>query len=196
MSFVPSANISFFHIPKTAGNTVTSILKDSGLSLFNVGHTTYEEIFDNRVPHNGQWPNNYREIILNSYKVAIVRHPYYRIRSYYSFLKKNQHFHGIGNITFDQFLFDASDEVLKQRAWWSQTEYTFLNGINGMDQIIYFDNFSDELSKVFSDRGVSVNFSSKHNLKSNSDDVEITKRQKEFLYEKYEEDFINFNFDK
>jgi len=71
-----------------------------------------------------------------------------------------------------------------------------LNGINGMDQIIYFDNFSDELSKVFSDRGVSVNFSSKHNLKSNSDDVEITKRQKEFLYEKYKEDFINFNFDK
>tara|TARA_Y100000004_G_C8922934_1_gene416271 strand:+ start:581 stop:1171 length:591 start_codon:yes stop_codon:yes gene_type:complete len=194
MSFVPSANISFFHIPKTGGNTVTSILKDTGLALFNVGHTTYKEIFDNIVPHNGQWPNNYRDIILNSHKVAIVRHPYYRIRSYYSFLKRNQHFHGIGNITFDEFLFDTSDEVRKQRAWWSQTEYTFVNGVNGMDQIIYFDNFVEDLSKVFSDRGVKVDFSRKHNLKSNSDQVAITEKQKEFLYEKYEEDFINFNF--
>jgi len=198
MSFIPSANISFFHIPKTGGNTVTTILKDTGLALFNIGHTTYEEVYEQKVQHNGTWPSNYRELILNSFKVAIVRNPYDRVRSNYCFYRKYpQPDYPIGNSTFGEFLFDVSKERRKHKTWFTQSQYIYYGGENKFDMVIKFENFTSELSELFSSRGIDIDFGSRHNLKTNSKRViELTQKQKDFIYKFYKDDFINFEFEK
>ena len=198
MSFIPSANISFFHIPKTGGNTVTSLLKESGLEQFNVGHTTYEEVYEQKVQHNGTWPSNYRELILNSFKVAIVRNPYDRVRSNYCFYRKYPQLdYPIGDCTFGEFLFDVSKERRKHKTWFTQSQYIYYGGENKFDMVIKFENFTSELSELFSSRGIDIDFGSRHNLKTNSKRViELTQKQKDFIYEFYKDDFINFGFEK
>ena len=198
MSFVPSANISFFHIPKNGGNTITSILKDSGLQLFNIGHTTYSEVYNNKASHNGSWPSNYKELILNSYKVAIVRNPYDRVRSNYCFYKKHpQSDYPIGNSSFEQFLIDVSEERRKHKTWFTQSQYIYHDGENKFDKIIKFDNFVSDMNDLFSSKGVDIDFGSRHNLKTNSKtEIKLTEKQKDFIYEFYKDDFINFGFEK
>lgn len=198
MSFVPSANISFFHIPKTGGNTVTSILEDSRLSLFNVGHSTYTEVYENKIPIQFRWPSNYKELILNSLKIAIFRNPYDRVRSNYCFYRKYpQPDYPIGNSTFEEFLFDVSEEKRKHKTWFTQTQYMYYNGENKIDKIIRFENFTSELNEIFASRGINIDFGSRHNLKTNSKSaIELTQKQKDFIYEFYKDDFINFGFER
>lgn len=198
MSFIPSANISFFHIPKNGGNTVTSLLKESGLEQFNVGHNTYEEVFQSRVNHNGTWPFNYRDLILGSYKVAIVRNPYDRVRSNYCFYKKYpQVDYPIGDCTFDEFLFNVSDEKRKNKTWYTQTQYIYYDGENKLDEIVRFENFPSEMTRIFANMNIDIKFNTRHNLRTNSLDViTLTEKQKDFIYDFYKDDFKNFGFKK
>ena len=195
MSHVPKFNFSFIHIPKTGGSSLTRELSQRGLCLFNIGHTTLSEI------HNGYSQEDFspdlikhpwdRNLILNSYKIATVRHPYDRIRSYYRFLKNMYGF----DMSLEEFVLRPPPHIKLERAWWSQTSYLFLGDKMGMDRIIKFENMKQELRDLF--KSVGYEFELKiHHHRTNSENIELTSTVKDYLYDKYEKDFKNFNYKK
>jgi hypothetical protein len=192
MSFLPNLNLSFIHIPKTGGNSLTTYFKDIGAS-FNIGHTPISDIYDRKVDWvKSNWPENYDSLIRNSFKVSVVRHPYDRIRSYYCFLKQKQ-LHDIGDLSFHDFVFETPAEIAMQVAWYSQTQYLYYNQSLAVDRVIRFEHFIEEFKQIFSERNAIFDMQL-HNLQTNSHKILLTKDIKIYLYKKYKDDFVNFEF--
>lgn len=198
MSYIPTLNISIIHIPKTAGTSVHKKLIEDSRIQFNIGHSMISEIIDGKIPTNFNWPDNYSQLIMNSTKLSIVRHPYDRIKSYFHYIKKYESkLWGdiVKDLTFDDFLYNTPTELSIQVALSSQTDFLYYNGKLMIDKVLYFDSFETELQDVFGEKGYNFKLGT-HELKTDSSKFELSVEQKEFIYEKYKDDFINFNFEK
>lgn len=199
--YIPSLNISFIHIPKTAGSTLNS--KVSEKMEFNIGHTTMGEIIDEKI-NIPKW-GDYKRLILNSHKFSIIRHPYDKIKSYYFYIKKfeNGLWGDINKISFDKYLFEPETinsnkygKLSNQRALWTQTDFLYYNNKLCVDQVILFENFKEEVVELFLSKNSKLENFDEHKLKTDSSKFELSDKHKEFIYEKYKEDFENFNFGK
>lgn len=206
-------NISFICIPKTAGTTINTTFMKEGYFSFNVGHTTFDEILNKKDEShfkNNGWPNNYPDIIMKSYKMSVIRHPYDRMVSYFSYIKKyEKHIWGsnIKDLTFEEFINkpmiirgDMKDNkkwglLYQQKAFWSLTDFLFFNGKLMVDKVINFENFQEEINNVIKQRG-GKEMKFLHKLKSDSSRYKLSDKQRELVYLKYKDDFKNFNLKK
>jgi hypothetical protein len=129
----------------------------------------------------------------------VVRNPYDRMKSYYKFLKyiispaeARISTHQYSN--FNDFILHTPPIVKLQRALWTQTEYLSYNNKIYMDKIIKYENLNESLDKLF--KGLGHDFSLKHHLHKTKDKekIDMTPEVRDFLYERYKDDFINFSY--
>ncbi len=169
--------ILFVHIPKTAGQSIFSVVN----SQWNyVEHAKHDPLF--LLERN----NN----IANAYKFAIVRNPYRRTFSYY------KHFNKVNRTeyTFEKFL-----DIIKSGASFPKTKmipysqsFYCLNTVGdiGLDKIYKFEN----LKELESDLSVSL----PHINRGSYSEVEYFnsygQRERDFVRDYYASDFYNFKY--
>ena len=169
--------ILFVHIPKTAGQSIFSVVS----SHWNyVEHAKHDPLFLLE-------KNNYIE---GAYKFSVVRNPYRRTFSYYKHFNKVNH----TEYTFGQFL-----DIIKSGASFPKTKmipysqsFYCLNivGDIGLDKIYKFEN----LKELESDLSVSL----PHINKGSYSEVEYFnsygQRERDFVRDYYASDFYNFKY--
>jgi hypothetical protein len=191
--------LSFIHIPKTAGSSLNRQYTEWD---WNIGHHTMSEFRrKNAAAHmftGSVWPQNYDECVLNSYRFSVVRNPYDRMKSWYSFVRKyEQHiFPEAKEMTFEDFIINPTENIAKERALWSLTDYLYYEGELDVHKIIRFENFNNEIVELFKSCNYDLNIGEKKQWDSNSDEVQMSIKARDFIAEKYSDDFINFNYEK
>ena len=169
--------ILFVHIPKTAGQSIFSVVS----SHWNyVEHAKHDPLF--LLERN----NN----IVDVYKFSVVRNPYRRTFSYYKHFNKVNH----TEYTFGQFL-----DIIKSGASFPKTKmipysqsFYCLNTVGdiGLDKIYKFENLKD----LESDLSVSL----PHINKGSYSEVEYFnsygQRERNFVRDYYSSDFYNFEY--
>ena len=191
---------------------------------YNIGHLTMQEILKGKTVED--WGSvkdvhsNITSRVVNSYRFSIVRNPYDRIRSFYSFvmkqereqwgLKKDFSFHDFINCRNDTSI---SWELRLARAWWPQAKYItdfdkvqFMNNqelmdipwknIGLVDKYIKFENLGTELPEFYKKIGFDYGDKLFHKLKSDSKQIKFTPAIKQRIYEMYEVDFKLFGYPK
>ena len=169
--------ILFVHIPKTAGQSIFSVVN----SRWNyVEHAKHDPLF--LLERN----NN----TIGAYKFTVVRNPYRRTFSYY------KHFNRINDTeyTFRQFLDIIKSDVefpKTKMISYSQSFYCLNEmGGNGMDKIYKFEN----LKELENDLGVSL----PHINQGNYSEYEYFNcygsEEKQFVRDYYSSDFNSFDY--
>ena len=167
----------FVHIPKTAGQSIFSVVS----SHWNyVEHAKHDPLF--LLERN----NN----IIDAYKFSVVRNPYRRTFSYYKHFNKINH----TEYTFGQFL-----DIIKSGTSFPKTKmipysqsFYCLNTVGdiGLDKIYKFEN----LKELESDLSVSL----PHINRGSYSEVEYFnsygQRERNFVRDYYSSDFYNFEY--
>ena len=221
----PTFNLTFIHIPKTGGSSITTQFSEPKRYMrYNIGHLTMQEILKGKTVED--WGSvkdvhsNITNRVVNSYRFSIVRNPYDRIRSFYSFvmkqereqwgLKKDFSFHDFINCRNDTSI---SWELRLARAWWPQAKYItdfdkvqFMNNqelmdipwknIGLVDKYIKFENLGTELPEFYKKIGFDYGDKLFHKLKSDSKQIKFTPAIKQRIYKMYEVDFKLFGYPK
>ena len=175
----------FIHIPKNAGTSVESIFKPYTIlnDMFNRHGTIYD--IKNRLP------NIYKDYM----KFTIIRNPYDRIVSFYSYLKEyNSLFKAPYNISFIDWLKNPEKVEIPFNSNWINVLGYFKNQLEWIDDtvdIIKFENLNEELNNLFGkeiDLPIKNNTKHKHYLEYyNTESLNI-------VYDRYKEDFKKFNY--
>ena len=169
--------ILFVHIPKTAGQSIFSVIS----SHWNyVEHAQHDPLFLLEKNNN----------IVDAYKFSVVRIPYRRTFSYYKHFNKVNH----TEYTFGQFL-----DIIKSGASFPKTKmipysqsFYCLNTVGdiGLDKIYKFEN----LKELESDLSISL----PHINKGSYSEVEYFnsygQRERDFVMDYYSSDFYNFKY--
>ncbi len=169
--------ILFVHIPKTAGQSIFSVVS----SHWNyVEHAKHDPLF--LLERN----NN----IVDAYKFSVVRNPYRRTFSYYKHFNKVNH----TEYTFGQFL-----DIIKSGASFPKTKmipysqsFYCLNTVGdiGLDKIYKFEN----LKELESDLSVSLPYINKGSYSEVEYFNSYGQRERNFVRDYYSSDFYNFEY--
>jgi hypothetical protein len=147
----------FFHIPKTAGTSITSILQTKQTSshplcLENTKHETAQAFVD-RVGE---------EVFKRYYSFSVVRHPLDRIISHFSYLKSNpDQFQKMCEInTLEQYV-DAiksqSEVVIQMKGILPQYKFLSVNEKNmAINEVIRYENLDFDIRKLFKHLGLDI----------------------------------------
>ena len=213
-------NLTFIHIPKTGGSSIiTQFCEPKRYMRWSTGHWTMQEILEGRATEDwGGYTNIGRNItkgVANSYRFSVVRNPYDRIRSFYSFvMKKETEMWGLGKkFSFHDFIFNCPKDLMMARAWWPQVKYItnydkvqVMNhqeligvpwkNIGLVDEYIKFERLQTDLPKFYQKIGFNYGNKLFHKLKSDSQKIMFTPEIKQRIYEMYEKDFQVFGYQK
>ena len=123
-------SIGFIHIPKTGGKSFLEYLKTQGLGYKYNLHNPISEL----------WDRGNNEL----YNITLVRHPYDRVLSFYSFYKKFE------NSPFSNLGFDEYISKLENISPYIRPCYDFctIDDVNVMDFIIKLENIHDDLEML------------------------------------------------
>jgi hypothetical protein len=198
----------FVHIPKTAGN---SICKSLDIKKENMGHGT---LIDLKMLIN---PDIYKQYK----KVAVVRNPFDRFVSLYTYTKKKGYylrnfFDGYEEYSFEDFFWNLDVHrdlcfptpcIENNNYWWSPTKMMSCCSILvnetsqvDMDYILRFENLEKDWKNMFNDLNITPPplpvKNSSDNKKHYSEYYKCKTGEiiKEFIYRKFENDFKYFGY--
>lgn len=140
-------NVTFIHIPKTAGTSITEWL------INNRGNSTYIELASH--PTHSQILEKYER----NFSFAVVRNPWDRLVSLYHFLKnilidEDSHLAVANDYTkenfpsFEHWITHIEDMVYPEDIWYTilTPQQTWLNP--NVDLLIRFENLTEEFRQV------------------------------------------------
>ena len=134
---------------------------------------------------------------------AVVRNPYSRFVSGYKWFKM-YHPEIILNINFDEYIEfvklkkenlkkENSEKTIFDDHFLSQTFFVCNHDNIPMVKIIKFENLHSEIEKIRNIFGITKELP---HLNFTSEVINLTEEQKDKIYSLYEEDFINFSYEK
>lgn len=177
---VIETGVLFIHIPKTGGVSISRQLY-GGL----IGHRGYR-FYKKRFSHN-----QYRDL----YKFSIVRHPYSRFISSYSFLKNggltnydreiSKKINNYDNI--DSFLQQNYKTLKRNLHFISQNKFIFRRSNKQIDDIFKIEELDDY--KLFLNLKLDIDTSYKLNSSPKTEEVRISQESKDILKDIYNKDF-------
>lgn len=220
MEISHSKNFLFIHIPKTAGTSVSEVLRPHADTLRpNVLRTAAHALRLQTSPYRSWFEQHDsirvilerwgEEILSEYYSFAFVRNPYDHALSHY-FYTKNYKFgffnnRSLSNLTFSEYLewrLQGRDhQRMARRTRFAcmpdQSFYVLDKSDNiAVDDIFYSDNVSDALSVICKKSSIPfpVDIPNLRISKNRNKNV-LTKEAVILIKRLYQRDFVNFNFD-
>jgi len=184
MIYSNTNNFMFYHMPKTAGSSITKILKPycvgGHVREFHLTraftHTAVEHTWNK---YNG---NKY-------FSFTFVRNPYDRLYSLYKFLTKISRI----NDTFETFILKMDREP-------SQYRLLNLNGTIPLSFIGRFENIENDFNFIANKINIKERYKDLPNLlkavHNKNYKEQINNKLKAIIDEKHHDDFIKFNYKK
>ena len=188
----------FIHIPKTAGKSITSVLRKNNFKIIQLQCAPDKSNDDKTGAYKlGTVQRALRktsyETMKNNYKFAFVRNPYDRAVSNYYFLGYR------GKMSFNTFL---KTELKKVRDVWHHTltQSQHIHDKDGnlmVDFIGKFENLQEDFDKICDKIGL-ARVQLPHNNASGKKGREncLTEENKQIIYDLYKIDFDNFGYSK
>jgi hypothetical protein len=223
MPIYPKLGLIFIAIPKTGGTSITTYLKEKDNPLlicndngftniendYHSVHYTYMEIIKTNII------NNYNPYIF----FCVVRNPYYKILSalnYHKIVDCNTSIADLksiieilfkktnlvvtylkmcncGQVNYYNFTFNDKKYAIEIKHLLPQSDFlkNSTNEIQSSIKILYFENLKNELINKI---GL-VDFDIHENKGNISDyDIFLTDEVKKLIYDRYQEDFVNFGY--
>jgi len=169
--------IIFIHIPKCGGTTIDNLLD---IIDYSNQHDTLLQLKSKLDP----------EIFNTFKKIAIVRNPYTQVLSEYVFRSK----HNLRTpITFKEYIMKGSEYLTGTQ---SSYLYNERGNLYTIDTIYKSENISACINDLNLITGKSGYLHLNKSTYDKSPKQYYTPELKEIVYNKYEEDFLNFNYEK
>lgn len=170
--------IGFIHIPKTGGKTFLEFMKDYNI---NYNYKLHKPISD-------LWDMGYKDL----YNITIVRHPYSRVLSFYSFYK-NLNSRSFSNLEFDDYISNLSSVSKYIKPCY---DFCTIDGERKIDFIIKLEQIEDDIEILKDVLGLEGNLKIKHENKSDGYIVnELSNSQKDKIISQFKNDFEYFNYE-
>lgn len=203
-----SKKFIFIHIPKTAGNAITTALKKYSNDEINLRR------FDGENYHGISLWNRRKEIRkhsllvdyekyydLNKYfKFVSVRNPWDKLLSWYFYHKKTNQIKDFDDFLNMVFVKGKIPKNSKDDISWYGTQLSYLKNKKGeiiVDQVIKFENLQDDFNVVCEKIGIKKN-NLLHLNKSENSQIDYknyyTEKQRDFVGNIYLEDIEYFNY--
>ena len=199
----------FVHIYKTAGMSVRELMKNLDESSINVlsGHSDILETL------TFLQENALFNICLNYHRFSVVRNPYTWLYSIYKFaisIERHPFHQKCTSIEFDEFVnwYIDNEEFLNLKKdlngkLQTQTDYIFINGVKYVDTILKHENLYSDMNTmlkylhILNDEKLVMPKINQTIYDKELNCVNILNRKTlNKINEKYEQDFINFKYDK
>lgn len=200
MPFCKERRFIFIHIPKTGGTNIEWKL--------NLGSEKNGFIIKDNIAYQHSNYKYYKQLfgenIFNEYlKFSVVRNPYTRIISDYFYIPvDNIAFQG--GKSFDEYLFIVKNIVEQNRFTDNlyfdhfKPQHTFICDNSNkimVDKLFYFEKFNEIEDFLLKNYGVTdKSVILKGNYKKNQ--IILTEKQKEIIYDIYKKDFDIFDYKK
>ena len=194
-------NIAFIHIPKTGGTSVSQLFPNSELFINKYLHVIKSEDHFLLLHAPAQLLKKYEPNL--QFTFAFVRNPYTRFISMFCMGKTLAvHNYKISVEGITQFCKDFKKSNFNEQVIFkSMTYFLYDKSICIVDQILYYENFDDEIKKVFK----LLKFVEPLEIPHTNDNFYIDRNDyKEwyakcpmlysFVNEIYKEDFKHFNY--
>ena len=177
-------NVLFVHIPKTGGTSIRHVLVSKGMDKWRR---------DPKFIHHDSLINleKSNDIPEDTYKFSVVRNPYTRNFSYYKHFKRINRielsFYDFAIILHDLKLFSRNPMIPYTQSYYLVNS----EGLISLDKIYKFEN----LSEFENDFGVKLPYLNRGGYsKDEYEHAYSDNRVKNFVKQKYLNDFINFGY--
>ena len=211
----------FVHIPKTGGTSISSGLTClNGLFDLELGATKFGEsiapFYSKKFgigKHTTAWKIKNilgKKVFNRYYSFAVVRNPYYRTLSTYTFLKTWRNwekssimdsFQNFSDFIYSDFFeSNGPDNILREQLYWINDPI----GNSLINDIYKFENIEDIIPSIFKKIGKPKDFKIEYNKRLNTSrkkkedfhTLEHDEKIRQIIYDKYIVDFEKFNYKK
>lgn len=181
-------NTMFIHIPKTGGSALHSELQNQNkVALTIPGHLSVKSM----------------HIARGIEVFSIVRNPYERMKSIYRhyYVKDLEN---TSNKTFEQFVIGVKNSFksdglpmndlphVKSQSYWVCDS----SGNVNIDTVLKYESYDREVIEFLNKKNIDITFIPKERVGDRNIKAELNDNIKEIIYEIYQSDFINFNYNK
>jgi len=184
MIYSNSNKFMFYHIPKTAGTSLHTVLK-----RYAVGPHVNEPHLTRVRSHVGVEPTWDKYKGSEYFSFAIVRNPYDRMFSLYNFLKRRR----VIKETLEEFINKMDREP-------SQFKLLNYNGVVPLSFVGKFENLEEDFNFIADKINIKERYKNLPKLfkavNNGNYKEEINNELKAIIDEKHHDDFINFNYKK
>ena len=184
MIYSNSNKFMFYHIPKTAGTSLHTVLK-----RYAVGSHVNEPHLTRVRSHVGVEPTWDKYKGSEYFSFAIVRNPYDRMFSLYNFLKRRR----VIKETLEEFINKMDREP-------SQFKLLNYNGVVPLSFVGKFENLEEDFNFIADKINIKERYKNLPKLfkavNNGNYKEEINNELKAIIDEKHHDDFINFNYKK
>lgn len=184
MIYSNSNKFMFYHIPKTAGTSLHTVLK-----RYAVGPHVNEPHLTRVRSHVGVEPTWDKYKGSEYFSFAIVRNPYDRMFSLYNFLKRRR----VIKETLEEFINKMDREP-------SQFKLLNYNGVVPLSFVGKFENLEEDFNFIADKINIKERYKNLPKLfkavNNGNYKEQINNELKAIIDEKHHDDFINFNYKK
>ena len=184
MIYSNSNKFMFYHIPKTAGTSLHTVLK-----AYAVGPHVNEPHLTRVRSHVGVEPTWDKYKGSKYFSFAIVRNPYDRMFSLYNFLKRRR----VIKETLEEFIHKMDREP-------SQFKLLNYNGVVPLSFVGKFENLEEDFNFIADKINITERYKNLPKLfkavNNGNYKEQINNELKAIIDEKHHDDFINFNYKK
>ena len=184
MIYSNSNKFMFYHIPKTAGTSLHTVLK-----RYAVGPHVNEPHLTRVRSHVGVEPTWDKYKGSEYFSFAIVRNPYDRMFSLYNFLKRRR----VIKETLEEFINKMDREP-------SQFKLLNYNGVVPLSFVGKFENLEEDFNFIADKINIKERYKDLPKLfkavNNGNYKEQINNELKAIIDEKHHDDFINFNYKK
>ena len=184
MIYSNSNKFMFYHIPKTAGTSLHTVLK-----RYAVGPHVNEPHLTRARSHVGVEPTWDKYKGSEYFSFAIVRNPYDRMFSLYNFLKRRR----VIKETLEEFINKMDREP-------SQFKLLNYNGVVPLSFVGKFENLEEDFNFIADKIKIKERYKDLPKLfkavNNGNYKEQINNELKAIIDEKHHDDFINFNYKK
>lgn len=184
MIYSNSNKFMFYHIPKTAGTSLHTVLK-----RYAVGPHVNEPHLTRVRSHVGVEPTWDKYKGSEYFSFAIVRNPYDRMFSLYNFLKRRR----VIKETLEEFINKMDREP-------SQFKLLNYNGVVPLSFVGKFENLEEDFNFIADKINITERYKNLPKLfkavNNGNYKEQINNELKAIIDEKHHDDFINFNYKK
>tara|TARA_B110000879_G_scaffold153950_1_gene199121 strand:- start:612 stop:1172 length:561 start_codon:yes stop_codon:yes gene_type:complete len=184
MIYSNSNKFMFYHIPKTAGTSLHTVLK-----RYAVGPHVNEPHLTRVRSHVGVEPTWDKYKGSEYFSFAIVRNPYDRMFSLYNFLKRRR----VIKETLEEFINKMDREP-------SQFKLLNYNGVVPLSFVGKFENLEEDFNFIADKIKITERYKNLPKLfraaNNGNYKEQINNELKAIIDEKHHDDFINFNYKK
>ena len=173
----------FIHIPKNAGTSIETLFANNSFKIQPGKHDNIHEI-------KRRFPNAYN----THRKFTIIRNPYDKMVSWYSYLKGN----ALENVSAKPDIIEFNDWIKDPLQFWHADEpISFLDPqhtwVDETVEIIKFENLNKELNEFF---GEEIDLPMTNKSNHNHYSTYYNRESLDIIYGRYKEDFKKYNYKK